>query len=135
MGVPSSYDDDQDEIMSVNKKVIFDLIAQVEALGGGDVTPTEWVEATEPIPFSDTAVFPPYVIGGHLVAFKDNKWQCVCHSSPPHPFNPFWGVEGHPDEGVGIDHYDAALHDAYILTFGETTKTERLARIQEVING
>ncbi len=119
----------------MNKKVIVDLINQVEALGGGDVTPPEWIAAQEPIPFSDTAVFPPFVIGDHLVAYKDGKWQCVCHDVPTPPFNPFWGVEGHPLEGVGISKYIPETHDQWILAFGETTKANRLARIAEVLNG
>ncbi len=135
MSTPSGYDATQDDDITVNKKVLVDLIAQVEALGGGDVTPTEWKEMAEPVPFTDRAVYPPYVLAGHLVAYIDGQWQCICHNVPKAPFNPHWGIEGHPEEGVGIAKYVPADHDQFILTFGETTQAERLARIQEVING
>ncbi len=133
MADPSNYDQVQDETVSVNVKVLKDLVAAVEEAGLGDLTPTEWVESQEPIPFSDMSIYPRYVHGGHLVDDGSQpRLRCICHAYPAPPFNPFWGIEGHAEEKVGITHYDAAKHENWILTFGETTKTERLARIAEV---
>ncbi len=131
---PSDYDTSQDQNITVNKKVLEDLIQKVELLGGGDATPTEWVAAEEPVPFSDQAVYPPYVVAGHLVAWKNGSWLCACHSYPAAPFNPWWGVKDHPNELVGIQKYNPEIHDDWIIQFGDLEKPDRLARIQEVLN-
>ncbi len=130
----ADVDAEQTDEILINKKVILDLIARVEDLGGGDVTPTEWEDIDEPIPYTDRAVFPPYVVADHLVSYQDGLWLCSCHPRPPAPFNPFWGIEGHEFEAVGAHKYVAATHDQWIEAYGEITKAERLERIAHIVS-
>ncbi len=133
MPEPSDYDSEQDATVEINVKTLKALIQTVERFTGENVTPTEWVVAAEPVPFTDQAVYPPYLVAGHLVEWKNGHWECVCHDHPQAPFNPYWGVEGHPLELVGIQKYDAEKHAVYILSYGDREKPDRLARIAEVL--
>ncbi len=128
---PSDYDQEQD---SDSRELFTKFQDWITSQGGPDLTPTEWKELEEPVPFSDRAIYPPYVVGGHLMVWKNGGWYCGCHAYPEIAFNPYWGVEGHRWEKVGIHIYDPSTHDPWIHTFGETTKSERLARIQEVLS-
>ncbi len=133
MSEKSEYDSEQDATVEINVKTLKALIQTVERFTGQDVTPTEWIAAEEPVPFTDQAVYPPYVIAGHLVGYVNGQYQCICHDKPPQPFNPYWGVEGHPLELIGIRKYDAEKHSDFILTYGDREKPDRLARIAEVL--
>lgn len=126
----SSYDEEQD---STQRELFQDFQDWVTAQGGPNLIPTEWKELIVPVPFTDRAVYPPWVAGGHLLVWKNGGWFCGCHEYPDPPFNPFWGVEDHPLEAVGIHKYKATAHDEWILTYGEITKSERLDRIAEVL--
>ncbi len=124
----------QDAELDTQQDLLRKLIAIAQQEGYGDITPTEWQELEEPVPFSDRAIYPPYVVGGHLVKFQNNAWVDACHDFPPHPFNPFWGVAGHQNELVGLEEkYVPATHDQWIGDFGEVTKADRLARIAELL--
>ncbi len=105
----------------------------ITSQGGPDLRRTEWKELVVPVPWTDRAAFPPFVGGGHLLVWKNGGWYCGCHTYPDGPFNPFWGVEDHPLEAIGIHKYDPQVHAEWIVTYGEVTKTERLDRIAAVM--
>ncbi len=133
MSAPSDYDEQQDDQALLQREMLLKFNDWLKAQGGPDLTPTEWEELDEPVPFSDVAVFPTYVYAGHLVDDGgQGKLRCVCHGYPRAPFNPYWGVENHEFERIGLEKYNPEIHDEWIFSFGETTKAERLERISEL---
>ncbi len=125
-------DAEQTDEITINKDVLRSLIEHIEQSDGVDLTPEVWKAREEPVPFTDEAVFPPYIVAGHLMAYKDGGWFCACHDYPPTPFNPYWGVTGHKLEAVGIAKYDAEKHASWITAFGDITRQVRLDRIAEM---
>ncbi len=73
---------------------------------------TELREQHYPIEHIDRANNPPYIVGGKLVEWKWNNWYAV--DCPAPPFNPYWGLQTHLFEKIGIDLYDPTKHDAYL---------------------
>lgn len=97
--------------------------------------PTELREPHYPIQFIDRANCPPYLLAGKMVEWKHGHWYDV--DCPDPPFNPYWGLKGHPMEKIGIDLYVPADHDGYLHTTSDGrgdlhTETERAARAVEV---
>jgi len=129
----TEYDEKQDdriqEIIDTNRKLLNYLHQTGQT---PDLTPPSWKDVSEPIPWTDRAIYPPYVYGNHLVAWKNGSYQCICHDTPPTPFNPFWGIEGHESEAVGINKYDPEDHNRHLVGFGELTQAQRVGRAMEV---
>ncbi len=74
--------------------------------------PTELREPVYPVKHIDRANNPPYIIAGELVEWKYGHWYSV--NCPTPPFNPYWGLHGHPSEKIGIDLYDPIKHDVFL---------------------
>lgn len=73
---------------------------------------TELKDPDYPIMHVDRANNPPYIVAGKLVEWKWNNWYAI--DCPAPPFNPYWGLQGHIWEKIGIDYYDATKHDIFL---------------------
>jgi len=122
-------------MIQVNQETLNKLMKALEAAGvAPDLRPTEWKDAEPgPIPFTDKALSPVYLVGDHLVKYSKGRYVDACCPIPEGPFNPFWGLKDHPNERIGILSFSAKKHTDFILDHGKNTKSIRLERIAEVI--
>lgn len=131
---PTDYDQQQDDQLSEQDEMARRFAEWIKSQGGPDIGLERWEKQDEPIPFSDTAVYPMYVHGGHLVDDgAQGKLRCICHQYPEAPFNPFWGIKNHKQERIGIEHYKSVDHETWIRGYADVTKVDRLERIEYLL--
>ncbi len=103
------------EMLEEQNRKLARVLEALDVIPDADmVLPTEWIEdRLVPVPWVDRATCPPYIVAGYLM---ERRGADLCRvDAPEMPFNPWWGINGHPKEGLGIDHYVAADHAGYLL--------------------
>lgn len=132
----TSVDATQDEQIEMTQETVEKMLRWFEAQGGQmpDLRPESWKEAEPgPIPYTDQAICHPYLFAGHLVKRSGGRYVDACCPAPEAPFNPYWGLDGHPNELIGIMKFSKKSHTEFIKPWGGFTAAQRLQRIAEVI--
>ncbi len=134
-GTQVQTDASQDELIQVNQETLNKLMKWMESSGDApDLRPQEWKDREPgPIPFTDKSLTPVFLVSGHLVQWSKGRYVDACCPIPPAPFNPYWGIKDHPNEGIGIMMFSKKKHTEFILDHAYNTKSIRLERIAEVI--
>lgn len=125
----------QDALIEVNQATLNKLMAMLAAKGiAPDLRPTEWKDpAPGEVPFTDGARNHIYLVGEHLVKWSKGRYVDACCAIPEAPFNPYWGLEGHKFERIGIMQFRIKKHAEFIYDYGNNTRSIRLERIAAVI--
>jgi len=125
----------QDSQIQMNQETMNKFLKWMADTGQSpDFRPDDWKQSEPgPIPYTDNALFPVFLINGHLVKRSGGRYVDACHEVPPAPFNPYWGLKDHTNERIGILAFDKKAHKPYILDHGQVTRSQRLERIAEVI--
>lgn len=128
-------DASQDSQIQLNQETLNKLMKWMEKQGDApDLRPQEWKDQEPgPIPFTDQALSPVWLVNGHLVKYSKGRYVDACCAMPEPPFNPYWGIRDHPNERIGIMKFSKKKHEQFIYDYAEHTHSLRLERIAEVI--